>query len=541
MTPELKTLLKEFRAYSWSRTSGTNPAQFVNGMVPEHGQLVYEHMYMRHIEAVPLIRDAPIAFKKKLCCAVFKKQYPPEAYVIREGMMGEAMYFVIDGECTAQSKPDPKTGAVKKYRNFEPPNFFGEASLSSGKATTADVVTSDFCDLLVLTKAQFEETLEDFPEVRNNLKNLANLRVMQTKKAELNKNGDGAKQKWQSAMLHINMSNALSKMMRSSSSNKKVGVEDSTEARADAKEGADAKEEDAKAGGTSAESTAAAAEEGARGGKMSLGAKGAGDELDGSGAGDAPDGTACMGEGGSTLLSRDSPGLQIDMNSTMMSLLTTYDEDKNDSPRMNATHRKDSNKALDIGLKMRRFSNAFEDSSPGRERQESFSIKGRNDSFSRTSPGDRKSTLLGRNDSKKALERGAPDEKNGWKNAARLVGDRRRLSQRLGQSADSGGMLSDGMKSNARMAALAAKRSATSKGRQLQGPKPIRRSLSRGGHREVSNIPLDWFMLAHISLMLCTPFHTLASQGEALEQSFYVGQTDGEGNCRRSKRRRGER
>jgi hypothetical protein len=49
MTPKLKTLLKEFRAYTWSRTSGTDPAEFTSGMVPEHEQLVYEHMYMRHI------------------------------------------------------------------------------------------------------------------------------------------------------------------------------------------------------------------------------------------------------------------------------------------------------------------------------------------------------------------------------------------------------------------------------------------------------------------------------------------------------------
>jgi CPA2 family monovalent cation:H+ antiporter-2 len=89
----------------------------------------------------------------------------PGERIIRKGDKADAAYFISRGEVEVDVEP-------RRFR-LGPGDFFGEMALISGKPRSAHVTALDYCDLLMLTTGDFREILRRYPEIRDQIAELA--------------------------------------------------------------------------------------------------------------------------------------------------------------------------------------------------------------------------------------------------------------------------------------------------------------------------------------------------------------------------------
>jgi hypothetical protein len=88
----------------------------------------------------------------------------PGETVVRQGEMGQEMYFLSSGEVEVLTE---KGGCVNTLTGGA---FFGELSLLKAGRRTATVKAITFCDLFVLSKEDFDEVLKFYPELASQMK-----------------------------------------------------------------------------------------------------------------------------------------------------------------------------------------------------------------------------------------------------------------------------------------------------------------------------------------------------------------------------------
>ncbi len=86
--------------------------------------------------------------------------------IIKQGEMGEEMYFVSRGQVEALD------AAGKVLRTLTDGEFFGEISLLLAQPRSASVRAATTCDLFVLHKADFDRALKDHPQFAESLREL---------------------------------------------------------------------------------------------------------------------------------------------------------------------------------------------------------------------------------------------------------------------------------------------------------------------------------------------------------------------------------
>ena len=85
--------------------------------------------------------------------------YMPEDLIIREGELGNQMYFLIEGVVEVILKSRKKTRGLFLKKGA----YFGEIALISQSRRTSNVKSADFCILEVFSKKDYENLKFDFP------------------------------------------------------------------------------------------------------------------------------------------------------------------------------------------------------------------------------------------------------------------------------------------------------------------------------------------------------------------------------------------
>jgi CPA1 family monovalent cation:H+ antiporter len=93
----------------------------------------------------------------------------PGEKVIAAGGPSDSMYFIAAGQVTVQAASGPV--ALKEG------DFFGEMGLLDSQPRNADVVAAGYCHLLVLYRKDFNDLLDDHPEIRGEMKAVAARRM----------------------------------------------------------------------------------------------------------------------------------------------------------------------------------------------------------------------------------------------------------------------------------------------------------------------------------------------------------------------------
>ncbi|MEO5702043.1 MAG: cyclic nucleotide-gated ion channel [Casimicrobiaceae bacterium] len=94
---------------------------------------------------------------------------PPRYTIVRRGEPGEAMFFIVSGEVEVEVEPHPL--------RLGPGQYFGEIALLRNVPRTATIVSVFECELLVLSAADFRRLLEEYPALRESIRQVAEHRL----------------------------------------------------------------------------------------------------------------------------------------------------------------------------------------------------------------------------------------------------------------------------------------------------------------------------------------------------------------------------
>jgi len=131
------------------------------------------------IETFPLLGLIEAREQEELLLMFRPKQAQPGERIVRRGDRGDSMYFISSGavEVTVSSSRTVKLGGG---------NFFGEMALLTGGRRNADVTAVDYTQLLVLSRADFNQFMSRHAALR------AALEALAEERAEMNRHPDDA-------------------------------------------------------------------------------------------------------------------------------------------------------------------------------------------------------------------------------------------------------------------------------------------------------------------------------------------------------------
>lgn len=120
---------------------------------------------------VPLFKDCDSGFLRQLSLQTHAYLFMPGDIVVYEGDMGREMYFIRRGTCEVMSKDMKRVTST-----IGPGQYFGEVGLIFGDYRTATVRAASYCEVLMLTRADLDEALKDFPLIAKQFKEAASNR-----------------------------------------------------------------------------------------------------------------------------------------------------------------------------------------------------------------------------------------------------------------------------------------------------------------------------------------------------------------------------
>jgi CPA2 family monovalent cation:H+ antiporter-2 len=92
----------------------------------------------------------------------------PGERVIRQGAMGDKVYFICDGEV--------EVSVAGQRIKLVPGDYFGEMALLQNQPRSADVTALDFCKFVTLNRSDFRLFLRRFPQLRERISAMASQR-----------------------------------------------------------------------------------------------------------------------------------------------------------------------------------------------------------------------------------------------------------------------------------------------------------------------------------------------------------------------------
>lgn len=113
---------------------------------------------------VPLFACLDPAGCAALEARMSRRDFPPQATLIREGSAGDAAFLVLAGLVSIRRR-DPDTGIEFELAQLGPGQMIGEMSLLTGQARNASAVALEPTACAVLARADFEQALQAYPGV----------------------------------------------------------------------------------------------------------------------------------------------------------------------------------------------------------------------------------------------------------------------------------------------------------------------------------------------------------------------------------------
>ncbi|XP_044262381.1 potassium/sodium hyperpolarization-activated cyclic nucleotide-gated channel 1-like [Tribolium madens] len=132
------------------------------------------HRCQKMVENVEFFKDLPTHVFLRIVTKLRSEIFLPNDVIVLAGYAGQAMYFIYMGTVAVY------TGNGKEICHLEDGSHFGEIALVINEPRVATVIAVKECELFKLSRRDFQEAIEPFPELNKKIRQLAMSRLEST-------------------------------------------------------------------------------------------------------------------------------------------------------------------------------------------------------------------------------------------------------------------------------------------------------------------------------------------------------------------------
>lgn len=171
---EIQDQVREYYTYLWKSRRSLNESK-VFADLPIHLQIeVAMKLNEKFIMKVDIFQGAEQQFIERIVLQMRPKLALPGVFVVRQGEIGREMYLISKGEV------EVVLGNGLIVATLPAGKIFGEIALLENCRRNASIRAKTYCDLFILSKKDFTEALEAFPDQKARVAELARKKIEET-------------------------------------------------------------------------------------------------------------------------------------------------------------------------------------------------------------------------------------------------------------------------------------------------------------------------------------------------------------------------
>jgi len=165
---QLNDQVRNYYEYLWARHRGVKEEILFEDLPPSFRLNLLLYLTKDLLEKVPLFKYCSPVLRNELLMSLKPETYAPGVYIAREGEVGKEIYFLSHGKVEILSEDGKDI-----HGTLEDGDYFGDLSLILKERRSASVKALTYCEVFILTKIDFDQIRNDYPEFREVIKKVS--------------------------------------------------------------------------------------------------------------------------------------------------------------------------------------------------------------------------------------------------------------------------------------------------------------------------------------------------------------------------------
>ncbi|MGE5259021.1 MAG: ion transporter [Hyphomicrobiales bacterium] len=166
--PRLNDEVRNYYEYLWARHRGVKEEVLLQDLPASFRLNLLLYLTRDLLEKVPLFKYCSPVLRNELLMSLKAETYAPGVIIAREGEIGKEIYFLSHGKVEILSEEEKVI-----HGTLEDGDYFGDLSLILKERRSASVRALTYCEVFILTKKDFNQIKNDYPEFREVLKKVS--------------------------------------------------------------------------------------------------------------------------------------------------------------------------------------------------------------------------------------------------------------------------------------------------------------------------------------------------------------------------------